>query len=128
MSYIASVFGDDINVGEYVLSYIRFTGENIVAFNGVDFSILPDYLNEHYSYEIINADYDNICEQIDLGNVLLGIYMISGEDAHAIVLIGYNEENNILIYVDPEDGKPHSMDYNDIDKLIGVYSITKKNS
>ena len=28
----------------------------------------------------------------------------------------------------PEDGKPHSMDYNDIDKLIGVYSITKKNS
>ena len=128
LSYIASVFGDDINVGEYVLSYIRFTGENIVAFNGVDFSILPDYLNEHYSYEIINADYDNICAQIDLGNVLLGIYMISGEDAHAIVLIGYNEENNILIYVDPEDGKSHSMDYNDIDKLIGVYSITKKNS
>ena len=28
----------------------------------------------------------------------------------------------------PEDGKPRSMDYNDIDKLIGVYSITKKNS
>ena len=44
-------------------------------------------------------------------------------EAHAIVLIGYNQQDKILIYIDPMDGQTHSLSDDLINNLISIYSI-----
>ena len=55
----------------------------------------------------------------------MGVYSYGNDNAHAIVIIGYNDTQE-LIYVDPVDGKAHSLDSNSATYLISVGTVTKK--
>ena len=124
LSFISSILGDNYNQGEFLLYYINLCGIPLWEFDGVDPSLLPTLVEHYYDYNPVAIDILTICSQIDNGNVLLGVYSYGDDNAHAIVIIGYNNTQE-LIYVDPVDGKTHSLDSNSTTYLISVGTVTE---
>lgn len=125
LSFISSILGDDYNQGKFILEYSRISGIAPWEIDGVNPSLLPTLVGSYYGYNPVSIDILTICSQIDNGEVLLGVYSYGNDNAHAIAIIGYNDTQE-LIYVDPVDGKTHSLDSNSATYLISVGTVTKK--
>ncbi len=90
-------------------------------------------MSEYFDYTTVSVNcthssvnYSCVTTAVDSGDVLLGVYMTENECLHAIVFIGYNENNKKLIYVDPIDGHPHSLSESDCANLCLIYVVTEK--
>jgi hypothetical protein len=62
-----------------------------VEIDGVNPTLLPTLVGSYYVYNPVSIDILTICSQIDNGEVLLGVYSYGNDNAHAIVIIGYND-------------------------------------
>ena len=133
MSYISLIFGDDVKPGDFILKYSLITNDLAFIETGVDPKYLPILISEYFDYTTVSVNcthssvnYSCVTSAVDSGDVLLGVYMTENECLHAIVFIGYNENNKELIYVDPIDGHPHSLSESDCANLCLIYIVTEK--
>ena len=131
MSYISLIHGDDVKPGEFILKYSLITNGFTFIETGVDPKYLPTLISEYFDYTTLSCthsslNYSSVTSALDSGDVLLGVYMTENRCLHAIVFIGYNENNKELIYVDPIDGYPHSLPESDCANLCLIYVVTEK--
>lgn len=95
------VKGDYLTAADVARQYYGNTNFNRTIPTGTELNILNGVLGLSYTNRYQTASADNILYNIQGGYPIFGIFKVSGNLNHAVVIYGINTSNNVIYIMDP---------------------------
>jgi len=108
MEYVNHLFGGNLNEGVFWIKYAQLTkndafpdGKNVIN-SGVDLDKVESLVSTYFN--LVNNG-DNIITILNNGGVVMtDTPSTIGGSSHNVLIVGYNNTEGVLIYMDPECG------------------------
>lgn len=120
ISYASDILGGSVAQGDAILMYMKLTGEYPI--DGVSTNDLPNLLSQYFNISPCN----DIINSINNGYIIFANALVES-GGHAIIIVGYKQTDNSIIFMDPLSGNLRNSDPDNSFNVRDCYIITNKN-